>query len=147
MPPMIFAKRILSKKPISVFNHGKMSRDFTYIDDLVLAIRLLIDANPINLDQKVKKYEAIDSKSPVASFRLVNIGNSQPEQLSDFISALEKSLGVVADKNFMSMQPGDVPATWADTGLLEQLTGYQPKTKIVDGVTRFVDWYRNYYSV
>ena len=90
---------------------------------------------------------AIDSISPVAPFRLVNIGNSQPERLSDFIRAIEKSLGIEAEKNFMPMQPGDVPATWADTRLLELLTGYRQKTNIEMGVARFVEWYKDYYSI
>ena len=124
-----------------------MSRDFTYIDDLVSAIRLLVDAIPSQSDDKAERCLAIDSKSPVAPFRLVNIGNSQPEQLSDFICAIEKSLGIEAKKNFMPMQPGDVPATWADTSLLELLTGYRQKTSIEVGVDRFVDWYRDYYSI
>ena len=84
----------------------------------------------------------IDSQSPVAPFRLVNIGNSQPEQLGDFICAIEKSLGIEAEKNFMPMQPGDVHATWADTSLLELLTGYRQKTNIEVGVARFLEWYR-----
>ncbi len=142
-----FTKSILNRQKIDVYNHGNMSRDFTYIDDLVLAIRLLIDAIPSQSDLKAENSGAIDSNSPVAPFRLVNIGNSQPEQLSDFIYALEKSLGVKAEKNFMPMQPGDVPATWADTRLLELLTGYRQKTKIDVGVARFVDWYTRYYSI
>ena len=142
-----FTKSILSGKTIDVYNHGNMSRDFTYIDDLVSAIRLLLDAIPSRSDDIAESHATIDSKSPVAPFRLVNIGNSQPEQLSDFISALENSLGVKAKKHFMPMQPGDVPATWADTSLLELLIGYQHKTKIEVGVAQFVDWYRHYYSI
>ena len=142
-----FTKSILSGQKIDVYNHGNMSRDFTYIDDLVSAIRLLMDEIPVVSDDKAESRMAIDSKSPVAPFRLVNIGNSQPEQLRDFISALEKSLGVEAEKNFMPMQLGDVLVTWADTSLLEALTGYRQKTNIEVGVARFVDWYRHYYSV
>ena len=124
-----------------------MSRDFTYIDDLVSAIRLLMDTIPLQYDDKAKSLLAIDSQSPVAPFRLVNIGNSQPEQLSDFIGAIEQFLGIEAEKNFMPMQPGDVPATWADTSLLELLTGYRQKTNIEVGVAHFVEWYRDYYSI
>ncbi len=142
-----FTQSILNGQKIDVYNYGDMSRDFTYIDDLVAAVRVLIDANPLRSDSKLKSPKEIDSKSPVAPFRVVNIGNSQPKQLSDFIIALENSLGVTADKNFMPMQPGDVPATYADVSLLEQLTGYQPKTTIEDGVARFVDWYRYYYQI
>ena len=94
-----------------------------------------------------RKFLAIDSKSPVAPFRLVNIGNSKPQKLNDFIRALEKSLGIVAKKNFMPIKAGDVPATWADTRLLELLTDYQMKTNMEVGVARFVDWYRDYYSI
>ena len=142
-----FTKAILNGEPIDVYNHGDMTRDFTYIDDLVSAMRLLINAIPSQSINKAESRLAIDSRSPVAPFRLVNIGNSQPEQLTDFIHALEKSLGVQAEKNFMPMQPGDVPATSADTRLLELLTGYRQKTNIEVGVARFVDWYRNYYSI
>ena len=142
-----FTKSILSGQKIDVYNHGNMSRDFTYIDDLVSAIRLLMDTIPTQSDDKAESRLSIDSQSPVAPFRLVNIGNSQPEQLTDFIRAIEKSLGIVAEKNFMPMQPGDVPATWADTSLLELLTGYRQKTNIDVGVARFVEWYRDYYSI
>lgn len=142
-----FTKSILSGQKIDIYNNGNMSRDFTYIDDLVLAMRLLMDAIPSRSNDKAERCGTIDSKSPVAPFRLINIGNSQPEHLSDFISALEKSLGVQAEKNFMPMQPGDVPATWADTRLLELLTGYRQRTNMEVGVARFVDWYRDYYSI
>ena len=142
-----FTKAILNGDPIDVYNYGNMSRDFTYIDDLIFAMRLLLDAVPSQSDYKLESAGAIDSKSPVAPFRLVNIGNSQPQQLSDFINALEKSLGIEAEKNFMPIQPGDVPATWADTRLLELLTGYQKKTNIEVGVSHFVEWYRDYYSI
>ena len=142
-----FTKSILGGQKIDVYNHGNMSRDFTYIDDLVSAIRLLMDIIPSHSDDKGEGRLSIDSQSPVAPFRLVNIGNSQPEQLSDFIRAIEKSLGIEAEKNFMPMQPGDVPATWADTSLLELLTGYRQKTNIEVGVARFVKWYRGYYSI
>ena len=142
-----FTKSILSGQKIDVYNDGNMSRDFTYIDDLVSAIRLLVDVIPSQSEDKAESRLTIDSQSPVAPFRMVNIGNSQPEQLSDFIGAIEKSLGIEAEKNFMPMQPGDVPATWADTSLLELLTGYRQKTNIEVGVARFVEWYRHYYSI
>ena len=142
-----FTRSILSGQKIDVYNDGNMSRDFTYIDDLVSAIRLLIDTIPSQSDDKAESRLSIDSQSLVAPFRLVNIGNSQPEQLTDFIRAIEKSLGIEAEKNFMPMQPGDVPATWADTSLLELLTGYRQKTNIDVGVARFVEWYRDYYSI
>ena len=142
-----FTKSILSGQKIDVYNDGNMSRDFTYIDDLVSAISLLVDAIPSQSEDKAESRMAIESQSPVAPFRLVNIGNSQPEQLSDFIDAIEKSLGIKAEKNFMPMQPGDVPATWADTSLLELLTGYRQKTNIDVGVARFIEWYKDYHSI
>ena len=142
-----FTQAILNGDPIDVYNHGDISRDFTYIDDLISAIRLLLDIIPSQSECKVESAREIDSKSPVAPYRLVNIGNSKPEKLIDFIYELEKSLGSEADKNFMPMQPGDVPETWADTGLLELLIGDRQKTNIDVGVAHFVDWYRDYYSI
>ncbi|MDB0018060.1 GDP-mannose 4,6-dehydratase [Planktomarina temperata] len=142
-----FTKASLSGEPIDVYNYGKMSRDFTYIDDLVHGMRLLMDAIPKDgnfLEEKVGK---LDSKSDVAPFRIVNIGNSKPFQLLDFITAIEKSTGVECVKNLLPMQAGDVPATWADTTLLEQMTGYKPNTDLIKGVQNFVTWYRAYYNV
>ena len=142
-----FTKAILEGKPIDVYNHGKMSRDFTYIDDLVNGMRLLIDAIPNLAENSAEDNKKGDSISNVAPFRVVNIGNSKPSQLLDFIKAIEKTIGVEANKNLMSMQPGDVPATWADTTLLEELTGYKPTTDVLTGVESFVSWYREYYNV
>ena len=124
-----------------------MSRAFTYIDDLVNGMRLLIDTIPGISDLPMAKAGASDSKSQVAPFRIVNIGYSQPVQLLDFITAIENSIGLKAVKNFMPMQAGDVSATWADTFLLQQLTGYKPKTDLILGVKNFVEWYREYYNV
>lgn len=139
MAPFKFTKAILNGDPIDVYNHGDMKRDFTYVEDLVRAIRLLIDAVP-------EKGNPVgeDSLSPVAPFRVVNIGNSNAVQLIDFIAAIEKATGRVAKRNLMPMQPGDVPATWADASLLKNLTGYAPQTSVEDGVARFVEWYRGY---
>lgn len=136
-----FTKAILNNDPIDVYNHGDMRRDFTYVSDLVRGIRLLTEAVPGSIPVEG------DSLSPVAPFRIVNIGNSQPVQLLEFINAIEKATGREAKKNMMDMQPGDVPATWADGALLSQLTGYQPQTSVEDGVAQFVDWYRSYYGV
>ena len=141
-----FTKAILSGEKIDVYNHGKMRRDFTYIDDLVEAIIALIFADPSNVDDNQLKHRN-DSKSPVAPFRIVNIGNSTSEKLTDFINALEVALGIKAKKNYMPMQQGDVSATWADSDLLETLTGYKPSTDISLGVKRFVDWYKKYYDL
>lgn len=138
-----FTKAVLNGDAIDVYNHGDMSRDFTYVSDLVRGIQLLLDAVPERLDGVPEG----DSLSPVAPHRIVNIGNGEPVQLMAFIEALEKALGQPATKNFMDMQPGDVPATWADGALLQKLTGYTPKTDVETGVKAFVDWYRDYYDV
>jgi len=143
MAPYKFTRAILEGKPIDVYNHGKMWRDFTYVTDLVRGIRLLIDAVPGGPETVVTG----DSLSPVAPFRVVNIGNSDKVRLEDFIEAIEAATGHKATRNYMDMQPGDVPATWADASLLHQLTGYTPKTDIRDGMKRFVEWYRGYYEI
>ena len=142
-----FTKAILNGDPIDVYNFGDMSRDFTYIDDLVKGVRLLMDVTPVDIEFSEENAGKLDSKSGVAPFRVVNIGNSQPSQLLDFIIAIEKSTGVKAVKNLLPMQAGDVPSTWADTSLLEQLTGYKPNTDLVTGVQNFVTWYRTFYNV
>ncbi|OED46620.1 NAD-dependent dehydratase [Rhodobacteraceae bacterium (ex Bugula neritina AB1)] len=136
-----FTKAMLNGQPIDVYNHGKMSRDFTYIDDLVAGITGLIDTVPGSTPVSEQ-----DSLSPVAPFRVVNIGASKPTPLMEYIAALEDALGIEAQKNMMEMQAGDVPATWAETGLLTQLTGYQPQVNVTQGVARFAAWYRDYYS-
>ena len=141
-----FVRAMLHGQPIDVYNHGRMMRDFTYVEDLVEAIRRLIDVPPVRAEEGAE-IAAHDSLSPVAPWRIVNIGNSAPVQLMDMIEAVEDALGISADKNFMEMQAGDVPATWADTQLLQSLTGYVPQTDIRDGVRRFVEWYRDYYQV
>ncbi len=140
-----FTRAVLEGRPIDVYNHGDMRRDFTYVDDLVEAIRRLIDVAPVRpADGRVPEG---DSLSPVAPWRVVNIGRAQPEQLTDFIAAIEAATGRTAIRNLMPMQPGDVPATWADTRLLRQLTGYVPQTRLADGIDAFVTWYRAYYGV
>ena len=139
-----FTKAILNEEPIDVYNFGDMRRDFTYIDDLVRAIVLLLDAPPANgADEQYSK----DSLSPVAPFRVVNIGNSDPVKLTTFIEAIEAATGLQAKRHLMPMQAGDVPATWADASLLKQLTGYSPKTPVDYGVRKFVEWYREFYGV
>tara|TARA_X000000950_G_scaffold45516_2_gene51810 strand:- start:25004 stop:26008 length:1005 start_codon:yes stop_codon:yes gene_type:complete len=136
-----FTDAILNDRPIDIYNHGDMARDFTYVEDLVRGIRLLMDAIPSE-DARVEG----DSLSPVAPFRVVNIGNSNPVKLLDFIEAIETSIGKEAVRNYMPMQPGDVQATWADATLLQRLTGYKPETDLKDGVDVFVKWYRDYYN-
>jgi len=139
-----FVQAILAGRPIDIYNHGEMWRDFTYVGDLVRGIRLLIDAVPQRPADGV--VEAGDSLSPVAPFRVVNIGNSQKVRLLDFVEAIETALGRKAVRNYMDMQKGDVPATWADAGLLERLTGYRPETDMREGVARFVEWYVGEYG-
>jgi len=139
-----FTKAILNDDPIPVFNHGDMKRDFTYIDDLVQGIRLLIDVVPERPEDGV--VDAGDSLSPVAPWRVVNIGNSEAVLLDDFITAIETAIGKPAQRDLLPMQPGDVPATWANAELLKTLTGYAPRTKLQDGVDAFVAWYRDYYQ-
>ncbi len=146
MAPHRFTKGIIEGTPIDIYNHGNMFRDFTYVSDLVCAIRLLIDVEP-KRPNGTEDIEQGDSLSPVAPYRVVNIGNSDKVRLLDFIEAIEASTGKKAIRNYMDMQKGDVPATWADASLLNRLTGYKPETNIKDGVETFVLWYKNYYRV
>ncbi|WP_435140111.1 NAD-dependent epimerase/dehydratase family protein [Pseudopelagicola sp. nBUS_19] len=141
-----FTKAILEDQPIDIYNHGDMSRDFTYIDDLVSGIVSLIDVVPPNPESH-QSQSKIDSLSKVAPWRAINIGNGQPVKLMAFIDAVEKAIGIKAKKNFMPMQPGDVPATWASANLLDELTGSRPQTPIIEGVGKFVEWYREFYAV
>ena len=140
-----FVEAILDERPIDIYNHGKMYRDFTYVDDLVRGIRLLIDAVPVRPASR-EEIEPGDSLSPVAPFRVVNIGNSDKVRLLDFVDAIEDCLGKKAIRNYMDMQKGDVPATWADASLLQRLTGYRPQTDFRDGIASFVAWFREYYG-
>jgi UDP-glucuronate 4-epimerase len=142
MAPFKFTKAILEGMPIDIYNHGEMWRDFTYIDDLVHGIAGLMAAVPLPPEKRETTVEN-DSLSPVAPFRIVNIGNSQKIRLLDFIEAIEKETGFKAIRNFMPMQAGDVPATWANADLLQKLTGYRPKTDLQAGIKQFVAWYRN----
>lgn len=141
-----FTKAILEGKPIDIYNHGDMFRDFTFIDDLVEGLVRLSDTPPVRPTSPALIAEN-DSLSPVAPFRVVNIGNGSPVKLLDFVDAIESAIGVEAKKNFMPMQPGDVPATWADAELITSLIGALPRTDIRTGVARFVEWYRDYYQV
>ncbi len=141
-----FTDAILNDRPIDIYNNGDMYRDFTYVDDLAQGIRLLIDAVPVRPANRDEITEG-DSLSPVAPYRVVNIGNSDKVRLLDFVEAIEDALGKKAVRNYMPMQKGDVPATWADTTLLQELTGYKPKTDIRSGMEKFVAWYRDYYKI
>jgi len=137
-----FTRAILAGEPIDIYNHGEMWRDFTYVDDLVRGIRGLMDAVPGQ-----GPAVAGDSLSPVAPWRVVNIGNSDKVRLLDFVEAIEACCGRRALRNYLPMQAGDVPATWADASLVQALTGYRPQTPFREGVARFVDWYRGYHGV
>lgn len=139
-----FVDAILDDRPIDIYNHGNMERDFTYVGDLVRAIELLIGVPPAPPESR-GEVSPNDSISPVAPFRIVNIGNSEPVRLLDFVDIIEEKLGKKAQRNYLGMQPGDVPATWANADLLRELTGYQPHTGIREGVSAFVDWFRDYY--
>ena len=141
-----FTRGILEGTPIDIYNNGDMFRDFTYVTDLVRGIRLLIDAAPVRPESRDHIAEW-DSLSPVAPWRVVNIGNSDKVRLMDFVTAIEEQCGREAVKNFMPMQKGDVPATWADATLLRELTGYTPQTDVREGIRHFVAWYRDYYEV
>jgi UDP-glucuronate 4-epimerase len=141
-----FVDAILDNRPIEIYNDGEMYRDFTYVDDLVRGICLLINAVPERPASRAD-IEVGDSLSPVAPYRVVNIGNSEKVRLLDFIDAIEDTLGKKAIRKYMPMQMGDVPATWANADLLKRLTGYQPQTDYHEGIARFVEWYRDYYNV
>jgi UDP-glucuronate 4-epimerase len=136
-----FVRATLAGEPIDVYGHGKMERDFTYIDDLVEAIIRLVGHPPVT-GEPVGEH---DSLSGVAPFRVVNIGGGTPVKLMDFITEIERCLGIPAKKNFLDMQKGDVPATFASAELLEAITGYRPATPVSAGVEAFVAWYRDYY--
>ena len=143
MALFLFTKAILKGEAINIFNHGKMIRDFTYIDDIVESLVRVMD--------KVATPDAsFDAKHPDpatshAPYRIFNIGNNQPTPLMDYIEAIESALDKKAIKNLMDMQPGDVPLTSADTSELNQWVNFKPNTSIKEGVKRFVDWYKNYY--
>jgi len=141
----LFCKAILEGRPIDVFNHGRMRRDFTYIDDITEGVIRVLDrppqANP-EFDR-----QAPDPATSWAPYRVLNIGNNQPVELMAYIEALERALGKTAAKNMLPLQDGDVEATYADTSELERLTGFSPKMPLAEGVRRFVDWYRSYNNV
>jgi UDP-glucuronate 4-epimerase len=140
-----FVDAILDGRPIDIYNHGDMYRDFTYVDDLVRAIALLIKAVP-ERPLAAMDIQPGDSLSPVAPYRIVNIGNSDKVRLLDFIEVIEDCLGQKAIRNYMGMQTGDVPATWANADLLQRLTGYRPQTNFKDGIQEFITWFRDYYE-
>lgn len=145
MALFIFTKKILNGEPIQVFNHGRMKRDFTYIDDIVEGIVRLIDKVPNgNPDWSGDKPDPGTSYAP---FKIYNIGNNQPVELMHFINVLEKALGKEAKKEFLPLQAGDVPETYADLDDLMKDIGFKPKTSIEEGIAKFVEWYKEYYGV
>jgi len=142
MAPFLFLDAIFNDRPIDVFNHGKMTRDFTFIDDLTLSLQKLMQAPPI----KNNPVGNFDSLSPTAPHRVVNIGNADPIQLMDFIRAIETATGEEFQINMQEMQAGDMVNTCADTRLLQELIRYQPTTSIENGVGKLVNWYRSFYK-
>src|SRR5262245_34978333 len=141
-----FTNAILEGKPIDVYNHGAMQRDFTYVDDVAKSVVLLVDAIPT---EPVGLPETDDGLgvSPAAPYRVVNIGNGHPIGLLAFVAAIENAIGKSSVRNYLPMQPGDVPQTFANSDLLERLTGFRPSTSIDKGVAEFVAWYREYYGL
>jgi UDP-glucuronate 4-epimerase len=145
MALFLFTKAMLEGRAIDVFNHGKMVRDFTFVDDIAQGVVRTLD-RPATVD------EAFDASAPDparsnAPYRVFNIGNNAPVQLMEFIEAIETALGVTAQKNYLPLQPGDVPATRADVSELEAWTGFRPNTPVREGVARFVRWYRDYFKI
>lgn len=132
MAPILFADAISNNRPIKVFNNGNMSRDFTYIDDIINGIEILLSNPPKEIEDK-------------PAYRIANIGNGRPQSLLDFIKAIENSLGLTAQREYLPMQPGDVPQTWADVTQLEEI-GYKSKIDIKEGVHYFIKWFKNYYA-
>ncbi|MBO1347678.1 MAG: NAD-dependent epimerase [Hormoscilla sp. GUM202] len=143
MALFLFTKAILAGEPINVFNHGKMQRDFTYIDDIITGVVRVLDKIP----EPDPNWNDSDPGSSHAPYKLYNIGNHQPVELLGFIEVLEACLGMKAQKNMLPMQPGDVPITYADIEDLEKAVGFRPSTPIEVGVERFVAWYRDYFQV
>lgn len=145
MALFLFTKAILDGRPIDVFNHGKMRRDFTYIDDIVEGVVRVLDRPP--QANSAFDRQAPDPAGSWAPYRVCNIGNHQPLELMAYIEALEAALGRQAEKNFLPLQDGDVLATHADTSELQALTGFAPETQVMAGVAKFVEWYRTHYAV
>lgn len=145
MALFLFTKAILEGNPITIYNNGNMQRDFTYVDDIVEGVVRVIDNPPAG--EKEWTGKAPDPSFSIAPYKVYNIGNSNPVKLMDFISAIENSLGKVAQKNFLPIQPGDVPATWANIDDLINNLNYKPATKVTEGIKHFVNWYKEYNNV
>jgi UDP-glucuronate 4-epimerase len=145
MALFLFTKAICESRPIDVFNHGKMMRDFTYIDDIVEGVTRVMQHLPE--PNAHWRGDAPDPGSSYTRYKIYNIGNNQPIALLDFIAAIETALGKTALKNYLDLQPGDVPATYADVDDLVNDVGFKPSTPIADGIARFIDWYQTYYRI
>jgi UDP-glucuronate 4-epimerase len=145
MAYFLFTKAILEERPIDVYNHGKMKRDFTYIDDIIEGVVRVMDTVP-KPDSEWNGDDP-DSATSFAPYRLYNMGNNNAVELERFIEVLEDCIGRKAKKNLLPIQPGDVPATYADVDDLSRDVGFKPSTKIEDGIEKFVAWYRNYYGI
>jgi UDP-glucuronate 4-epimerase len=145
MALFLFTKAILAGEPIEVFNHGEMSRDFTYVDDIVQGIVRLLEVAPTPNPEWSR--EVSDPATSRAPYRIYNIGNHDPVPLMDMIHTLEETLGRKAEIRFKPMQPGDVPATFANVDALADAVGFRPATSLSTGIARFVEWYRAYYRV
>jgi len=145
MALFLFTKAILEDRPIKVFNHGRMQRDFTYIDDIVEGVKRIMGKIP-GPDPEWRS-DTPDPSSSYAPYRIYNIGNNNPVELTSFIDALEKALSRKAKREYMDIQPGDVPATYADIDDLVRDVGFKPDTSIETGIKKFVDWYMEYYSI
>jgi UDP-glucuronate 4-epimerase len=141
----LFTQAMLAGRPIEIFNHGNMVRDFTYVDDIVEGVIRVAD-KPATPDPAFNSAKP-DPATSSAPYRVFNIGNNKPTPLMDYIHALESALGITAKKKYLPMQAGDVPATAANTDELDAWVGFKPNTSVIQGVARFVDWYRNYYQV
>ena len=144
MALFLFTKAILEGRPIDVFNHGKMKRDFTYIDDIVEGVIRVLDNTAVKNDHC--QGDTPDPGTSCAPYKLYNIGNNNPVELMDYIGAIESALGMTAEKNMLPIQPGDVPATFADVDDLQADVGFKPSTPIQDGINSFVSWYRDFYQ-
>ncbi len=145
MALFLFTKAILEDQPIKVFNHGKMKRDFTYIDDIIEGVVRVMGRLPEPNPEWSGDHP--DPGTSYVPFRVYNIGNNNPVELTDFIAAIEKALGKTAEKNFMDIQPGDVPATYANIDDLIKDTGFKPDTPIEKGIEKFIEWYREYHRI
>jgi len=145
MSPMIFTRKILNGEELDIFNFGKMKRDFTFIDDITQSIFLLLNNPPKeNLDWDQGSHDPQDSQAP---YRILNIGNGEPQDLDYFISTLEEVIGKKARRRLLPMQKGDVVETYSDTSVLHSLTGFKPQTKLYEGLKKFIGWYKEHYEI